>query len=75
LAGPAGPPGSTGPKGDPGAAGAKGDPGPAGLRLVVGDNVACGQDEVLVSLVCPSGAPDGGRCAAGGSATGLCMRK
>jgi hypothetical protein len=41
--------------------------------MVSGENVACAADEVLVSLVCSSGAPDGARCP--GSATALCMRK
>jgi hypothetical protein len=43
--------------------------------VVSGANVACNQDEVLVSLICPSGAPDGDRCPASGNATALCMRK
>ena len=32
------------------------------------------ENEVLVSLVCPTGAPDGNRCSTTG-ATGLCARK
>src|SRR6516164_9022597 len=77
--------GSPGPKGDQGPPGAKGDqgiPGPAGsagsagLRIVSGEKtVSCNEDEVLVSVVCSAGAPDGAGCSAGGTTTGLCMRK
>jgi hypothetical protein len=83
-----GPPGSTGPKGDqgpPGPTGPKGDQGPpgpagsagsAGLRIVSGQKtVSCNDDEVLVSVFCSAGAPDGAECSAGITATGLCMRK
>jgi hypothetical protein len=86
--GPAGPAGLAGPKGDLGPAGPRGDPGPqgeagppgpagiAGLRVVTGDKtVACGDNEVLVSVVCSSGAPDGPGCPAPSTTTGLCMRK
>ena len=67
--GPAGPPGPPGPKGDSGQASA--------LRVVTGTGtVRCGDDEVLVSLVCASGATDGAICAtASAAATGLCVRK
>ena len=68
--GPQGVAGPAGPKGD------KGDAGSAGLRMVTGTgSVTCADTEVLVSLVCASGAPDGAKCSAGGPATGLCMRK
>lgn len=70
--GPQGPAGPPGPKGDPGPAGPPGTP---GLRIVTSkEAVACNADELLVSLVCSAGAPDGARCP-GGEATGLCMRK
>ena len=42
---------------------------------VTGENVACNQDEVLVSIVCASGSPDGARCPSGGNVTALCLRK
>ena len=84
--GQAGPPGEKGAKGDQGPPGPKGDqglPGPAGsagsagLRIVTGEGtVSCTDDEVLVSVVCSTGAPDGARCSAGSKqTTGLCMRK
>ena len=78
-AGPAGSMGPPGPKGDPGPQGQAGPPGPAGsagLRLVTGEKtVACGENEVLVSVVCSAGAPDGAGCPAATTTTGLCMRK
>ena len=69
--------GAPGPQGERGPPGPKGDPGPAtaGLRVVSGENPACNADEALVSLLCASGASDGMRCAAGGSATALCMKR
>jgi len=79
--GPAGPAGAQGPQGPAGPAGPpgpKGDTGPAtALRAVTGTGtVRCGDDEVLVSLVCASGALDGNKCAtADTAATGLCIRK
>ena len=88
--GPAGPPGAQGPQGPAGSPGAQGPQGPAGppglkgepgsaqaLRVVTGtDTVRCADDEVLISLVCASGATDGTKCATPGTAaTGLCMRK
>jgi hypothetical protein len=82
--GQAGPPGEKGEKGDQGPPGPKGDKGPpgpagsagsAGLRIVRGERtVSCNDDEVLVSVVCSAGAPDGAGCSAG-STTGLCMHK
>jgi hypothetical protein len=47
------------------------------MRVVTGtDNVRCDDDELLVSLVCASGATDGLKCAAPGTtATALCVRK
>jgi len=85
AAGPPGPPGSAGPAGP---AGPKGDPGPEGppgpagasgpaFRVVTGEQktVTCGDDEVLVSLVCSAGAPDGPSCPAGTTMTGICMKK
>ena len=73
--GPQGPPGEKGPPGERGTQGAKGEAGVSGLRVVAGENVACNQDEVLVSIVCASGSADGARCPSGGNATALCMRK
>jgi hypothetical protein len=86
--GAAGPPGPTGSAGPAGPAGPKGDPGPEGppgpagtsspaFRVVTGEQktVTCGDDEVLVSVVCSAGAPDGPSCAAGTTMTGLCMKK
>ena len=71
-----GPPGSTGPKGDQGPPGPAGSASGAGLRIVSGQKtVSCSDDEVLVSVLCSAGAPDGAGCSAGTTATGLCMRK
>jgi hypothetical protein len=48
----------------------------AGLRIVSGvKTVSCDDDEVLVSVFCSAGAPDGAGCSAGITATGLYMRK
>jgi hypothetical protein len=45
------------------------------LRIVSGEKtVSCNADEVLVSVICSEGAPDGAGCSAG-SPTGLCMHK
>jgi hypothetical protein len=45
------------------------------LRIVSGEKtVSCNTDEVLVSVICSEGAPDGAGCSAG-SPTGLCMHK
>ena len=78
-AGPPGPMGPAGPKGDPGPQGEAGPAGAAGtaaFRIVTGDKtVACNENEVLVSVVCSAGAPDGPGCPAGSTATGLCTRK
>jgi Collagen triple helix repeat (20 copies) len=73
-----GPAGPMGPQGYPGALG---PPGPRGesspgsrLRMVVGDKtVSCNDDEVLVSIVCSAGAPDGPRCPAATTTRGVCM--
>ena len=72
-----GPPGAKGDQGMPGPAGSAGSAGSAGLRIVSGEGtVSCNDDEVLVSVVCSTGAPDGARCSAGSKqTTGLCMRK
>jgi len=71
-----GPPGPMGPKGDQGPPGPAGSAGTAGLRIVSGEKtVSCNEDEVLVSVVCSAGAPDGAECPAAGTTTGLCMRK
>jgi Collagen triple helix repeat (20 copies) len=73
-----GPPGSQGPAGPPGPPGPKGDPGPATtFRVVTGTgSVSCADKELLVSLVCASGATDGAKCAAPDTAaTGLCLPK
>jgi hypothetical protein len=57
-------------------AGGKGDggQGTAGIfRVVTGDpSVSCASNEILVSLVCSAGAPDGSKCPS--RAVGLCMR-
>jgi len=74
--GEAGPAGPMGPKGDEGPPGPMGPPGTAGLRIVSGEKtVSCNEDEVLVSVVCSAGAPDGAECPAASTTTGLCMRK
>lgn len=79
--GPVGERGNVGPagaEGPPGPPGPKGDSGPAAaFHIVTGtDSVRCSDDEVLVSLVCERGAPDGAKCATSGTtATGLCIRK
>ena len=40
------------------------------------ETVRCADDELLVGLVCASGATDGAKCVtAGAAATGLCVRK
>ena len=44
-------------------------------RIVSGEKtVSCNADEVLVSVFCSEGSPDGAGCSAG-SPTGLCMHK
>jgi hypothetical protein len=71
-----GPPGPTGAKGDQGPPGPAGSAGSAGLRIVSGQKtISCNDDEMLVSVFCSAGAPDGAECSAGITATGLCMRK
>jgi hypothetical protein len=46
------------------------------LRIVTGEKtVSCNADEVLVSVVCSEGAPDGAGCSAGSTTTGVCMHK
>jgi|GraSoiStandDraft_41_1057321.scaffolds.fasta_scaffold7741743_1 hypothetical protein len=63
-----GPPGIAGPKGE------KGDPAPATFRVVTGNpTVSCADNEILASLVCAVGAPDGAKCTS--DAVGLCVRK
>ena len=75
-AGPAGPAGPQGDAGPPGPMGPSGSAGTAGLRIVSGEkSVSCNDDEVLVSLVCSTGAPDGPQCPAASTTTGLCMHK
>jgi hypothetical protein len=77
--GAAGPAGPTGPKGDQGPPGPMGPPGPAGVtgfRIVSGEKtVSCNDGEVLVSVVCSTGAPDGAECPSATTTTGLCMRR
>jgi hypothetical protein len=76
--GPAGPQGVPGPMGPAGQAGPQGPAGPAtvSLRMVTGlGTVSCGDGEVLVSLMCATGTPNGSKCGARVTATGLCMRK
>ena len=44
-------------------------------RIVSGEKtVSCNADEVLVSVICSEGSPEGTGCSAG-SPTGLCMHK
>lgn len=81
-AGPQGPPGPAGPMGAQGPAGPtgpQGEAGPtstAGLRIVTGKStVSCNDGEILVSIICASGIPNGAKCGPGIVATGLCMRK
>ncbi len=75
-AGPPGPMGLAGPKGEAGPAGPPGPAGSAGFRIVTSEKTAvCAADEVLVSVVCSAGAPDGAQCPAASTTTGLCMRK
>jgi hypothetical protein len=65
--------GPQGPEGAPGPKGEKGDPGPTIFRVVTGNpSVSCADNEILVSLVCAVGAPDGSKCAS--NAVGLCIR-
>ncbi len=46
------------------------------LRIVSGEKtVSCNADEVLVSVVCSEGVPNGAGCSAGSTATGVCMHK
>ncbi len=86
--GPPGPTGATGAKGDPGPQGPPGPAGPSGpagpqgaaavaaFRVITGDKTAnCRDDEVLVSVVCSAGAPNGSECPQGSQMTGLCVRK
>lgn len=76
IAGPIGPKGDQGPAGPQGPKGDVGTPAPVSFRVVTGDGgVACADNEVLASLICASGAPDGEKCPAAGRATGLCVRK
>jgi hypothetical protein len=85
VAGPAGPAGSKGDAGPPGPVGPpgpKGDAGPGGpagnaaFHAVTGTGpLVCGANEVLVSIVCSAGAPDGPQCPAPNTGTGLCVPK
>jgi hypothetical protein len=46
------------------------------LRIVSGEKkVSCNADEVLVSVICSEGAPNGAGCSAGSTTTGVCMHK
>jgi Collagen triple helix repeat (20 copies) len=80
--GPAGPKGDSGPPGPMGPPGPKGDTGQAGplgntaFRVVTGTGpLVCNANEVLISIVCSSGSPDGPQCPAPSTATGLCVHK
>jgi len=82
VAGPAGSKGEAGPAGPMGPPGPKGDAGPAGpagnaaFRVVTGTGpLVCGTNEVLISVVCSAGAPDGPQCPAPNVGTGLCVHK
>jgi hypothetical protein len=73
-----GPTGPMGPKGDPGTQGPpglRGESSPGSkFRMVVGDKtVSCNADEVLVSIACSTGAPDGPSCPKASTTRGLCM--
>jgi hypothetical protein len=83
--GPQGPTGPQGPRGEAGPPGPKGDPGapgPANIRLVqsTGDTLACGDNEVLASVLCSNGAAAeisqgrSAKCTAAG-VTALCARR
>ena len=81
VPGPQGQPGAQGPQGPqgaPGEKGEKGDRGDAGtpIRMIQSDGPAtCEANEVLVSVVCPSGgAPDGAKCSSSPT-VGLCFKK
>jgi hypothetical protein len=69
--------GAQGPLGSPGPAGAKGDSAAPAFRILTGvDTASCADNEILISLVCASGAADGAKCATpGAAATGVCARK
>ena len=75
--GPAGPPGPQGTQGPQGEVGPAGPAGSSQFRVVTSSSgpVTCNDDEVLVSVVCSSGAADGAACSTGSSATGLCSHK
>jgi hypothetical protein len=67
--------GDKGDRGEKGEKGENGAPGTSNVRAVQSDDtVACGANETLVSVFCPSGgAPDGAKC--GTSPTvGLCLK-
>jgi Domain of unknown function (DUF4214) len=63
--------------GPQGAEGEKGDPGPPAsvpFRVVTGNpSVSCAVNEILVSVVCAKGAPDGSKCPS--DAVGLCAMR
>ncbi|HJU09732.1 MAG TPA: hypothetical protein VJ728_02585, partial [Candidatus Binataceae bacterium] len=62
-----------GPKGD---AGPAGSPGTAAFHVVTGNGtLSCDVKEVLVSIVCSTGAPNGAQCPYQSTATGLCVRQ
>jgi Collagen triple helix repeat (20 copies) len=70
--------GDAGPPGPAGPAGPKGEPGPPSnqLRVVIGEKtVSCNEGEVLVSIVCSVGAPNGVTCPEAIETKGLCLRK
>jgi hypothetical protein len=66
-----------GPQGPEGPKGEKGDPGPpstATFSVVTGNpSVSCADNEILVSVVCAKGAPDGSKCPS--DAVGLCVMR
>jgi hypothetical protein len=56
--------------------GEKSDPGPTApaMRVVTGNlSVSCADNEILVSIVCANGAPDGSKCPS--EAVGLCAMR
>ena len=75
VQGPPGPPGAIGPPGPPGPAPTQSET-KASMRVVTGtESITCNETEVLVSLICSTGAPDGSKCAPDVKATGLCISK
>ena len=76
--GPVGSKGEPGPNGPPGPAGQKGEPGTPSrqLRVVTGQKtVSCDEGEILVSVICSAGAPNGVTCPDSVETKGLCLHQ